>query len=499
MVFRKALFTLTASMLAISCISGGAEAKKAPKQIQNSKPQPMTAAEKKQGAEAHPQILAEFGGSYQSPQTAYVVSVAKGIALQTGLGANENDFTVTFLNSSVNNAFALPGGYIYITRQLAGLCNSEAEMAGVLAHEYAHTVLRHSKKRQKRSTIANILGAVGTIGGSILGNSGGIAGLLGKAAKQYSGTLAQIFSLSYSRGQEEEADDYGIKYISGAGYDPLALSDMLTSLAMQTAVDTRAAGRETGSVPEWASTHPDPIKRVARAAANGRLYPASMVRRQDRHFAAINNMLYDDDPKQGVIEGDSFIHPDLRLRFAAPAGYGMQNSTEAVLINGNGGRALFTTAAYSGNKQAYIDAAFKKIGGETKLTYGQYQETTVNGIPAFYATALVPDNKGGQTALTIFAYAFSGTQAYHFATLTQSNVRPFDGMYQSVRRISDNEAAAVKPRKIAIYTVGKNETISSVASRMAYNNLQVERFMALNGLNANTGLAQGRKVKIVTY
>ena len=141
MPVRKLLLTIGASMLAMSCATTEvAEAKKKP-----SVPKSISPQEKQQGAKLHPEILKEFGGNYESPQTDYVVRVGKNIAVQSGLGNAQSDFTVSFLNSPVNNAFAIPGGYIYITRQLTALCNSEAEMAGVLGHEVGHVAARHSK------------------------------------------------------------------------------------------------------------------------------------------------------------------------------------------------------------------------------------------------------------------------------------------------------------------------------------------------------------------
>jgi predicted Zn-dependent protease len=496
MKFGKIVWLASAAAVSFSSVATAAPKGLNPKL---KTPAPISAKEKADGDKAHPQILAEFGGAYQSPQTDYVVKVGKKIAAQTGLGNAESAYTVTLLNSSVNNAFAIPGGYTYITRQLVALCNSEAEMAGVLGHEDGHVAARHSASRQRRSTIAGILGAVGTIGGAILGNSGGLAGILGNAAKQYSGTLAQIFTLKYSRGQEEESDDLGIYYLSKAGYDPTALSDMLNSLAMQTSIDSRAAGQGERDIPEWASTHPDPAKRVVRALANGKTYPASTYRNVDGHMSAINGMLYGDDPKQGVIEGQQFLHPDLRMKFTAPTGFGMQNGSSAVTINGNGGQALLTTAPFNGDRQAYVAAAIKAVVGNQQVpAAGALQQTTVNGIPAFYSITQVT-GKSGPINLTIFAYEFGNNQVFHFATIAPASAAPFNGMYQSMARMSTSEAAAVKPRILRVVTVGKNDTISSLSSRMAYSSLQVERFMALNGIKANTALPVGRKVKIVTY
>lgn len=497
---NKALLALGASLLVVSSYAASPVDAATKKAAVPKAPKPFTAKEKAAGAKYHPEILKEFGGeAYQSPQTAYVVRVGKKIAVQSGLSNAENDFTVTFLNSPVNNAFAIEGGYVYITRQLTALCNSEAEMAGVLGHEVGHTAARHSKKRQQRSTIAGILGVLGTIGGAVLGDNGGIAGALGGLAKEYSGTLAQLFTLSYSRGQEEEADDFGIQYLSKAGYDPSALADMLNSLAMQTAVDAEAAGHAGSAVPEWASTHPDPAKRVVRARTNAKKYPVATFRNADAHLKAIDGMLYDDDPKEGVVDGQDFMHPAFRLRFTAPTGFGIANSSQAVAINGSGGQAIFTTQAYNGNKAAYIDAAFKAVVGQDKaVNYGSISETTVNGIPAFSASADV-QTQNGVVRLTIFAYEFSGSQAFHFATIAPTNSSPFGGMYQSVARLSQKEADAIKPRKIRIVTVGKNDTIQSLSVRMAYKSLQTKRFLALNGLSSSATLTAGQKVKIVTY
>jgi predicted Zn-dependent protease len=498
MRMSKKLLALGAATLAITSLTPATPVV-AKQKAQAAAPKPFSASEKSEGAKLHPEILKEFGGPMQSPQTAYVVRVGKNIALQSGLGNAESDFNVTLLNSSVNNAFAIPGGYVYITRQLVALCNSEAEMAGVLGHEVGHTAARHSKKRQNNSTLYNILGVGGTILGSVLGDNGGILGAIGGGLKQYSGTLAQIFSLSYSRGQEEEADDYGIRYLSKAGYDPSALSSMLTSLAMQTTVDAKVAGMGDSRVPEWASTHPDPAKRVVRAATNAKAYPVSTVRKADTHFAAINGMLYGDDPAQGVVEGQDFLHPDLKMKFTAPTGFGMQNGSDAITINGNSGKAIFAQGNFTGDRQAYVTAAFKTVSGDSQtIPVGTINQTTVNGIPAFYSTAVVSTQQG-QREVTVFAYEWGGQVGYHFIAITAPNANPFSAMFQSMSRLTAAQASAIKPRKLKVLTVGKGDSISTLAAKMAYSSLQTERFLALNGLSSSAALASGQKVKVITY
>ncbi len=457
----------------------------------------ISAEDKKKGAEVHPQLLQEFGGAYTGPQTGYVVNVGQEIAVQSGLGNAKSDFTVTLLNSPVNNAFAIPGGYVYLTRQLMALMNDEAEMAGVLGHEVGHVAARHSQKRRRAATRNTILGVLGQIGSQILlGDS-----TLGRLGQEIFGTGSQLLTLRYSRKQEYEADDLGIQYLASAGYDPMALSTMLESLAAQSAIDARAAGRNARNLPEWTSTHPDPAKRVSRAASNaGELGITSGRRNRDLFLQNLDGILYGDDPKQGVIEGNSFLHPDLRLKFTVPNGFGMQNGTRAVTISGSGGQGQFTTAAYNGNMSSYIDAAFKSLAGNQRsITYGTIQNTSVNGIPAAYATARMNSN-GRQVDVTVFAYEFSKSSAFHFATIAPAGRGGvFSSMYQSVGRLSTAEAQAIKPRKIDVVTVRSGDTVSSLSSRMAFTDIQQDRFLVLNRLRAGDPLRVGQKVKIVTY
>lgn len=461
----------------------------------------ISPAERKQGNEYHPQLMAEFGGAYTGAQAAYVTRVGQGIAVQSGLSGARTDFTVTLLNSPINNAFAIPGGYVYVTRQLLGLMNDEAELAGVLGHEVGHVAARHSKRRQDAATRNTILGVLGTVLGGAIGDSGGVLGGLGGLLENSSMQIAQVATLGFSRGQELEADQLGAQYLVSAGYDPAALASMLASLANQTALDARVAGRDARSLPAWASTHPDPASRVQRAAALARQINGTRGgnRNAAPFLAAIDGVLYGDDPKEGVIEGNEFLHPDLKLRFAVPAGFGMQNGSTAVMVAGTNGQAQFTLAPYSGDMTAYIDAAFKKLGGETKIPYGEVRRTTVNGLSAAFASATVAA-QSGQVDVTVFAYEFARDRAYHFVALTPAGqMRGFEPMFASVRRMTDAEARGVRPRRLDIITVGRNDTVASLAQRMAYSTYQADRFQVLNGLAANAALTPGQKVKIVVY
>lgn len=457
---------------------------------------PITQAERQQGTAANAGIVAEFGGAYTGPQSAYIERIGQKVAVQSGLSTNAGAFDVTTLNSAVNNAFAVPGGYIYVTRQLVALMNDEAELAAVLGHEVAHVAARHSAQRQSVAQRNSILGALGqAIVGAVAGNSG-LAGLASRGI----GTGAQLATLGYSRGQETQSDDLGIAYLTRASYDPSALSTMLESLAAQNALDQRIRG-DARSMPAWASTHPDPGARVQRAAQRAQAEGVTGgLRNRDAFLAAIDGMPYGDDPAQGVIQGQSFLYPTGRVAFTVPQGFTMQNSAKAVSISGPNAQAQFATARYDGNIERYVQTVLGGLSGNGTTPAATVRRTTIGGMPAGIASVRANSGSGAVDA-TIVAYAPSNAQAYHFVILAPAGqgVGALEPMVESFRRMSTADAAAVKSRRLRVVTVGATDTVAGLANRMAFDDQKLERFLVLNRLSANARLRAGEKVKIVTY
>lgn len=454
---------------------------------------PITQTEAQQGAQYHPQLLAEFGGAMTGTHAQYVEQVGKNIAVQSGLGNARESFTVSLLNSPVHNAFAVPGGYIYTTRQLVTLMNNEAELAGVLGHEVGHVAARHSQRRQAESQKNTLLGGgLAILSGILLGDSG-----LGNTLSRTFMEGSQMLTLKFSRQQELEADDLGIQYLGRAGYDQRAMGTVLASLAAQNGLDARLAGRNA-SVPEWASTHPDPASRVQSALAKASAAGAGGVTNRDTFLTRIDGMLYGDDPAQGMIEGSTFIHPEMRLAFTAPQGFYMVNGTRAVSIQGQGGQAQMTLAAYSGNLETYVRQQFTALGGQnSNLAPAQLERTTVNGLPAVYGTARV-NNGQSQVDVVVFAYEFARDRAYHFTAIAPAGrAATFNSMFQSMRRITQAEATSVVPKKLQVVTVARGDTVASLARRMAYDSAQEDRFRVLNALSSGATLTPGQKVKLV--
>lgn len=454
----------------------------------------ISAEDKAQGAKAHPELLQEFGGALTGPQASYVQQVGQRIAVQSGLSNTTGDFTVTLLNSPVNNAFAIPGGYVYVTRQLTALMNNEAELAGVLGHEVGHVAARHSAQRQKAAQRNQVIGLLGSIlSGAVLGDNA-----LGQLGQRVFSQGSQLLTLKFSRSQELQADQLGIAYLRKAGYDPRAMSTVLESLARQNALEAQLRG--TGNqTPEWASTHPDPASRVRSAltyAGNG----ATGSTNRDVFLTRVDGLVYGDDPKQGVVDGRRFTHPTLRFGFEAPDGFFMVNGTSAVTISGSSGKAQFAGGRLnSGTLDAYVTRVFAGLSDSTRIAPASIERTTVNGIPAAYGAARV-QTSSGMVDVIVFAYDFGDGQAYNFVTMAQAGgAEVFNPMFRSLRRISAADAGSVKPRVLRVTTVKAGDTVRSLAARMAYSDAAVDRFLVLNGLGADATLTPGQKVKLITY
>ncbi len=440
-------------------------------------------------AQEHQQTVQQFGGEVGGQLGALVDQLGMRIASQAGPRSRINpDFTL--LNSPVANAFATSTGRVYVTRQLLALMNSEDELAFVLGHEAGHIAANHSGERQQGSILTSILtGLAGIVTGS-------------QIATQLTSLFAQSQLASFSRNQELESDRLGLRYMAATGYNPLESAEILDTLNAYGTMQGRFSGREDDqrSAPSWNSTHPTSVARIRQIQREAQRLPrtASPAQRE-RWLNLIDGMLYDDDPRQGIIEGRTFRHPDLRLAFDAPSGYGMQNGTTAVSVSGREGQAIFSVLPYQGDLESYAIQAVRRHIGQTQAQVSQPERTTINGLPAVVVQARAT-TRSGVADLTVVAYEFGRDQAYYVASLTPGRgAGPFQAMFNSVRRLTPQEAAGIRPRVVDVVTVGQRDTVESLARRMAYPTYQVERFRVLNGLTAGEAVAPGQRVKLVVY
>lgn len=436
----------------------------------------------------HPQILQQFGGAVEGPLGTYVAGVGERVAVAAGV---PGQCTFSVVNTDVVNAFAVPGCYIYITRGLVAIMNSEDELASVLGHEVGHVVADHAARRQNTATITGL----GALLAGVLTGSGEIA--------QAAGQVGQLYTLNYSRDQEFESDDLGIRYLAATGYNAYAAADMLRALGVNDELTRRTSGRDVHATPAWASTHPLSADRVTRANARAgaagatRDNPPENIR---AYLDAVRGMTYGDDPEQGFVNGRTFAHPGMRIAFEAPQGFLLMNTPAAVQISGPNVRALFSGGALGeGGLEAYAANVLRQVVGQAQAQVGRAQRSSTNGLDTVTLPARAQTQNGQIVDLQVTAYRI-GDRAYHFVAMTpQGSIGAVAPLTASFRQLSAQEAAALRARRIEVVAVGARDTAETLSRRMAFDDYRLERFLALNGLEPGQGLRAGQMVKIITY
>ncbi|MSP83533.1 MAG: hypothetical protein EXQ94_11560 [Alphaproteobacteria bacterium] len=441
------------------------------------------------GREEHPKITAQFGGVYDedSALTAYVTGIGNRLGKVTETPGQA--FTFTVLDSDVVNAFALPGGYVYVTRGLLALANSEAEIAGVIAHEIGHVVARHTAQRVTQGLFANL-------GAAVIG-----AALGSPAIADVAQVGAAAYVQSYSRDQEFEADQLGIRYLARAGYAPDAMAGFLGSLESDSKLAALIAGRE-GTEPEASlfSSHPrtpDRIRRAA-AAASGSDVGDPFVG-HDAYLFRIQNIMFGDSPEQGFIRGRTFIHPDLGFTFQVPEGFRLQNSPAAVLAVHRNGAAI----RFDGDKLAR-DVTMARYMTRQWLPNAPLEDVeriSVNGMDAATGTA-EGQGQSGPVAIRPVAIRFADDQIYRFIFVAPPNLarslrEEFRRTTYSFRALAPGESSAYKPRRVHIVEVASGDTVERLAGQTPFDDFASERFRVLNGLAPGEPLVPGSLVKVV--
>ncbi|HEX8620855.1 MAG TPA: M48 family metalloprotease [Allosphingosinicella sp.] len=448
-------------------------------------------SEKRLGARQHPQLLAEFGGAYAAPEAAYARRIGGKVAAAAGL---EGECTFTLVNSDVVNAFAVPGCYVYVTRGLMGIVNSEAELASVLAHEVGHIVAAHNRRQQRRSLWRQL----GVMAVGLITRSEELTRIAGRAA--------EYFTLRYSRAQEYEADDLAVRFLAAAGYDPYAASDMLAALGRHEQFMNRTRGRdEAKAIPEWARTHPlagNRVERAATQAAATGIADGALPELEAAYLGEVDGLLYGDDPAQGFVQGRRFAHPVMRIGFEAPAGFTLTNSPQAILIEGpDGSRGEFGGGPMPpGGPAEYAQRLVAAMLQGTPAQAGPVERSRVNGVPVLFTSVIVQTERGPiELALAVYDGGDGG--AYHFVMVAppaEPSRSAIASLFASFRLLSAEEAATLRPRLIRSVRVAPGQTAATFARHMA-SDQPLDHFLMLNGRSANDPLRPGELVKIVTF
>jgi predicted Zn-dependent protease len=444
-------------------------------------PKPAQAEMSPAALREHQRILASYGGVYDDARLQATVdqTVAR---LAAASERPDLKYKVVILNSPAINAFSLPNGQLYVTRGLLALANDKAELASVLAHEMGHVIARHAAIRADQARQAAIVSHVVS---DVLSDPEVGALALAKS---------KLAMVSFSRAQEFEADGIGVGISARAGYDPFGASRMLGG--MQRNAEVKAGSRQDTSGVDFLSNHPATPVRIRNALVNARQFtgPGGGRRDRDEYLAGLDGVVYGEDPGEGFVRGRRFLHVKLGFTFVAPPAFTLDNTAQAVLgLKDGGGEAMRLDVVSVPAEQALGD--YLKSGWMENVDAGSVEDYAINGFPAATATA-----RGKEWSFRLFAVRF-GSDVYRFIfaakTMTPAADHAFRESVATFRRMSIAESQQVRPLHLKIVTVGPHDTVQKLAARMAVDHRQVERFLALNGLEAQERLKPGTKVKLV--
>ncbi|RYZ17762.1 MAG: peptidase M48, partial [Chitinophagaceae bacterium] len=418
------------------------------------------AAEIQQGAEADPQIVAQFGLYPDSALQRYIRERGNAVAAVSHRPGLQWSYKI--LDSDVINAFATPGGYVYFTRGIMAHFNDEAQMEGVLGHETGHVTARHSVIQQRNQIFAQ----VGVIAGVIINPN------LGQFAEQLS-QGAGLLLLKFGRDDERQADELGVEYSTKLGYDAHRMAIFFNTLKRQ----GEAAGAQT--LPPFLSTHPDPgdrfvtVNQLATEWQQKTGNTSNLKVNRDAFLRRIEGIVYGADPRQGFVESGAFYHPELKFQFPVPQGWQTQNSPSQFQMAPADGKALvILTLAQGSTLQAAATASLQKYG----LVARSQRSTTVNGIPAYVVVADQQPQQGQQqgaaTIRTLNYFLQYNNNVYHMIGVTSATDYPayengFASVMEGFRSLSDPDKLNRKPERVHIRTVNTAGTLRQVL--LSYN------------------------------
>jgi len=371
-----------------------------------------------------------------------------------------------------------------------GLANSEAELAAILGHELGHVVRDHGEQQQRRS----VLRQLGVLAVALASES--------ETLTRIAGGAAELFTLRYSRKHEHEADDFAVRTLVASGYDPYAAADILQSLGRHEQLEQNSGGPNLYSMPEWGRTHPlaeSRTERVREAAKNTGVAPDDLPEKEEVFLEQVEGLLYGDDPQQGLVIGPRFAHPKMRIAFEVPEGFKLTNTPDAVLIEGPDGlRGEFSGGRLVGGRlNQYVSQLVTQLfGAEPDMSAASRR--LVNGVPAVVLPARMQTPKGTVDAL-VAADTGPGEMTYHIVLVAPPGGSVPTGaakMIASFNRLSQSQAARLRPRYIDVVEVREGDRLESFAAAMATER-PLKQFLVLNGKTEREPLEAGKRVKVV--
>ena len=447
------------------------------------------AQELQMGSQYDPQVMATFGEYKNEDLNALIQERGKEMGLISHRPNLEYHFRI--LDSPVINAFAVPGGYIYLTRGILAQFNNEAEMLGVLGHEMGHITARHSASQQTKQTLGQLLFVGGMIASEEFRKYG-----------EYAMQSMQLLFLSFSRENEREADQLGVEYASKIGYDAHKMADFY-----QVLVKMNMASKHAG-IPTFMSTHPDPGDRynaVIRDAAKWQdsLNISPWKVNKESYLSMIDGMVFGEDPRQGYVEGQAFYHPALKFKFPVPLAWILDNSPMQVRMYTPDGKALmiFTLAP-----QKTLDEAAKATIQQLQLNVLESGRTTVNGMQAISTLsyqASQNQSTGQQDTINVRSYFIDYNDTYYafHGVSAQADFNTYSRIFEQTMvnfdKLTETSKLNRQPKKIRVKKVQRAGTLADAFRSSGVPQQQMEKFAFLNNMELSDQVSAGALIKIV--
>ena len=431
------------------------------------------------GQEAAQQVEKSLGLVNDADLQAYVRRI--GMELARASERPELPWRFGVIDDPTPNAFALPGGPVYITRGLMNLMNSEAELASVLGHEIGHITARHSAQMITKSQ---------------LGQIGLLAVVIAKPELAQFGDLLstgmQLLFLKYGRDAERQADELGFKYALTENYDVSEMDDVF--LALQRVGE--AEGRS--GLPAWASTHPDPGERAQTVQQRVAALPAPPSPRtvgESEYLNQIDGVVYGENPREGFFRSGEFLHPDLRFRLRMPTDWKTQNTKQAVLAVSPQQDAVIQLQLAQGDPTAAARQFFSQQG----IQQGQSSNSPINGLPAYSSYFQAQTQQGNVAGLATFV-AHGGNTYQILAYTAAAQLRAYDNTFRGVAgsfaTLTDASALNVRPNVVDIVQIPSAMTLSQFNARYP-SVIPIGELAIINQVDANASMRSGTRVKRV--
>jgi len=395
-------------------------------------------------------------------------------------------FDFKLMDSPVINAFAVPGGFVYITRGIMAYLNSEAELAGVVGHEIGHVTARHSAKQYSTAQIANLGLGLGTV--------------LAPEFAQYAGVAAQgigLLFLKFGRDDERQSDDLGVEYSMKVGYDAREMANFFKTL------DKMSAQSSQGGLPDWFSTHPNPADRVVDIQKKSEVWRTKVDAKnlkivRDGYLNRINGLVYGENPRQGFVDNNVFYHPDLKFKFPVPAGWNVTNlPTQVQILSADEkGAILFSISSDKSVSDAYSD--FLK---NTKAKVSEQQDINVNGMKAKKSIVELAGQSGPLKVISYFInkdniiYVFHGfTKEPFFREYGAS----FENTMAGFNVLRDRSKLSIKPDRIRVRKVTKSATLKQVLKQFNTPDDKLDELALVNGMELTDTVQVNTLVKTIS-